>query len=74
MVESKETSKGQGDECTGEGMIDIDDIRKAQGLAEDLPLGKTLVAFTIEARSRDHLNDLLLSIKAEGFNVREEDR
>ena len=74
MIESKETEKGQGDECTGEGMIDIDDIRKAQGLAEDLPLGKTLVASTIEARSPDCLNDLLLSIKTEEFHVREEDR
>jgi threonine dehydratase len=43
-------------------------------LAEELPLGKTLVAFTIEARSRDCLNDLLLSIKAGGFRVWGKDR
>ncbi len=40
-------------------------------LAENVPVGKTEVAFTVEARSRENLEELLSSIRAGGFVVKD---
>ena len=39
-------------------------------LSQDLPLGKTRVSFTVEARTRDSLREILSQIRAGGFAVR----
>ena len=38
-------------------------------LGQDLPMGKTKVAFTVETRTREHLTQMLKEIKAAGFEV-----
>jgi len=38
-------------------------------LGQDLPMGKTRVAFTVETRTREHLTQMLKEIKAAGFEV-----
>ncbi len=37
----------------------------------DLPIGKTRVAFIVETRSKEHLEEILTDLKAKGFVVRE---
>lgn len=38
-------------------------------LAGDVPVGKTLVAFTIETKGRGHLEEIISAIKEAGFSV-----
>jgi threonine dehydratase len=39
----------------------------------DLPIGKTKVVFTVETRSKEHLEEILSDIEHKGFGVRKKD-
>ncbi len=39
-------------------------------LEGDLPVGKTRVVFTVEVRSKEHLDEILLDLRGKGFGVR----
>jgi threonine dehydratase len=38
-------------------------------LYQELPVGKTKIVFTVETRTREHLAQMLVDIKAKGFEV-----
>lgn len=37
---------------------------------QDLPIGKTRVVFTVEARGKEHLEAILSNLKTKGIEVR----